>query len=292
MAFSANFTYAQWINPPSEQQREEIPGLVHEVYHSPAMNRDVGYSVVLPPSYHEGQRRYPVVYMLHGGGRNESSFLFTAGYWSELYKSKQVEEVILVYPCGFRSGYMDHYDGKVMVESMIVREIIPRIDQQYRTINSRNARAVHGFSMGASGSLKFVIKYPELFCAAVAYGGGAIDLENSTDPFILKILKRNLNSNQDLIRQNNTYHMLEKNHALVRKNDIKFLLICGEEDSWKQSAVTFQQVLLRKQLDSQLKLVPKIKHEMPRLFLAVGRQAVIFQDQVFKAKLQHDSDAQ
>jgi S-formylglutathione hydrolase FrmB len=208
--------------------------------------------------------------------------LSTSRPWRDLYEAGQIREVILGYPNGFRSGYMDHYDGKVMVESMIIGELIPRIDKRYRTVAGRAGRAVHGFSMGASGSLKFAIKYPELFCAAVAYGGGAINLEHSTSPFILNILERNLNSDPDLIRQNNTYRLLEKNHAQVRRNGIRFLLICGEDGSWRDSAVSFQAALQRRHIPCQLTLVPKTGHNLGSLSRAEGAAAAIFQDQVFK----------
>ncbi|MEK6239190.1 MAG: esterase family protein, partial [Planctomycetales bacterium] len=146
---------AQWIKKPSEELIASSPGLIHESFPSESMKTTVGYSVILPPGYETGNRRFPVVYWLHGGGGNECSSLFTADAWRELYKRGEVQEVILVYPNGFRSGYMDHHDGKIMTESMIIRELIPRIDRRYRTIASRAGRAVHGFSMGASGSLKF-----------------------------------------------------------------------------------------------------------------------------------------
>ena len=62
------------------------------------------------------------------------------------------------YACGQRSSYMDHADGKTLVETMIVKELIPLIDSRYRTIAERGGRAVHGFSMGADGCLKLVVK--------------------------------------------------------------------------------------------------------------------------------------
>ncbi|MBC8356137.1 MAG: prolyl oligopeptidase family serine peptidase [Planctomycetes bacterium] len=219
---------------------------------------------------------------LHGGGGNECSSLFTADSWHDLYRTERVSEVILVYPNGFHSGYMDHHDGKIMIESMIIKELIPRVDERYRTVALRGGRAVHGFSMGASGSLKFAIKYPDLFCAAVAYGGGAVDLEYSTSSFILNILERNLKSDPDLIRQNNTYHFLEENHARVRQNAIPFLLICGEDDSWKNSAVTFQAALQEKNIACQLTLVPKTGHSLRGLSKSAVSAAAIFQDQVFQ----------
>ena len=274
-------SYAQWIKPPTQQQLQQTPGLIHKTFQSEAMQTTVGYSVVLPPSYGDDSRRFPVVYWLHGGGGNECSTLFTAKSWRELYATERVREVILVYPNGFRSGYMDHHDGKVMVESLIIKELIPRIDRQYRTIASPAGRAVHGMSMGASGALKFAFKYPELFCAAVAYGGGAIDLEKSTSPFILNILERNLKSDPDLIRQNNTYHSLQENHQQVKQRGIRFLLICGEDDSWKNSAVTFQAALREKDIPCQLKLVPGASHNLGALMKAEGAAAAIFQDEVF-----------
>lgn len=274
---------AQWVKPPSAGVLKATPGLVHVTYESQAMQTTVGYSVVLPPGYEKGKERYPVVYWLHGGGGNESSSLSTAQSWLELYGSKEIRPVILVYPNGFRSGYMDHFDGKIMVESMIIRELIPRIDSTYRTIARREGRAAHGFSMGASGSLKFAFKYPDMFCSAVAYGGGAIDLEKDTSAFIVGILKRNLNANPKLIRQNNTYHYLKQNGDAVRKNGIKFQLICGDKDSWKRSAVDFQVALRASDIPCELTVVPDVGHSLGGLIKAEGKAVARFQDQVFRA---------
>ncbi len=273
---------AQWVHAPSKQVLQQTPGLVHEQFESPAMKTTVGYSVVLPRSYDEGSKRYPVVYWLHGGGGNECSNLFTSHAWRKLYEAGKIREVILVYPNGFRSGYMDHHDGTVMVETTIIRELIPRIDKRYRTIPSREGRGVHGSSMGASGSLKFVIKYPDMFCAAVAYGGGAIDLANTDNEFVLNILRKNLNSDPALIRQNNTYHFLEKNHVVVRDRDTRFLLICGEDDPWKESAVTFQTTLKNRDISCRLLLVPDAGHDLRKTFAARGESAALFQDEVFE----------
>ena len=149
-----------WVKAPSEKQLQETPGLKHFVFESRFMKTNVGYNVVLPAGYEDGkERRYPVVYWLHGGGGNESSTLFTAKAWIDLTKAGEIDPVILVYPNGFRSGCMDHADGKVMVESMIIRELIPRIDREFRTI--------------AEGR------------------GRAIDLATTQDPFVVNILKRN-----------------------------------------------------------------------------------------------------
>ncbi len=276
---------AQWVNPPSKALQEQTPGLVHETYDSHVMKTKMGYSVVLPPSYETGNERYPVVYWLHGGGGNECSSLFTVKSWRDLYEKNAIHEVILVYPAAYRSGYMDHHDGKVMIESQIINELIPRIDKRFRTIASREGRAMHGFSMGSSGSIKFAIKYPDLFCSVVAYGGGAIDLEKDKTEFILKILERNFKSDPDLVRKNNTYHILEQTQDEVRRYKIPFLLICGDDDYWKKSALDFQAVLREKNIPCDLTLVPETGHSIRRLIEAEGQAAAIFQDKVFTRTL-------
>lgn len=273
----------RWVHKPTAEQFRQTPGLSHATFDSRFMQTEVGYCVVLPPSYQKKPRqRYPVVYWLHGGGGNETASLFVAGSWASLYRSGECNEVILVFPNGHRSGYMDHHDGSVMVESMIIRELIPLIDKTYRTRASAAGRAVHGFSMGSSGALKFAFKYPQLFCAAVGYGGGAIDLQNSNSRFILDILERNLKSDPELIRNNNTYHFLKQNGHHVRDRDIRFLLICGEDDSWSESAKTFHRALSNDRIPAQLSLVPGVGHNLRGLIQAEGTAAARFQDKVFR----------
>lgn len=59
--FAARVSDAQWVKPPSKDLLAQTPGLIHETFESDAMKTAVGYSVVLPPSYANGDRRYPVV---------------------------------------------------------------------------------------------------------------------------------------------------------------------------------------------------------------------------------------
>ncbi|NNE90623.1 MAG: hypothetical protein HKN23_03165 [Verrucomicrobiales bacterium] len=273
-----------WVKPPSDQVLKNTPGLEHHTFESEAMGTKVGFCVVLPKAYKsESERRFPVVYWLHGGGGNESRDVWNSILWNELAEADEIEPVILVYPNGHRSGYMDHADGKLNNETMIIRELIPLIDQKFRTIPKREARAAHGFSMGSSGCLRFAIKYPDLFCSAVAYGGGAVDLASSKSQFILDILERNLNSEPKRIRQFNTYQFLEANHETVRKNGIEFLMVCGEIDSWMKSAETFQVALRAKNLKSELVGVPAVGHNYRKLHEMEGKRAAKFQDRVFQA---------
>ena len=54
---------------------------------------------------------------------------------------------------------------------MVIEDLIPLIDANYRTISDRRGRWVEGMSMGGNGSLKFALKFPDLFSSVVAYAG-------------------------------------------------------------------------------------------------------------------------
>ena len=155
-----------WVNP----LREDIvqPGLSHHVMASEAIGEDVGYVVWLPEAYEaEPTRRFGVIYFLHGFGNNEAGAgrRFPAVV-ADLVVKGAIEPVIVVCPNGGRSGYAGE------VESMIINELIPLIDREYRTIAATASRGVAGFSMGGMGSVRLSLRHPELFGAAVSFGGG------------------------------------------------------------------------------------------------------------------------
>lgn len=147
--------------------------VTHGVVYSDVMGRDVGYNIYLPPSYAKTQnKRFSVVYWLHGAGGDEKSSAHTMEIILPEVESGQVEEAIFVFVNGGHwSGYRDSADSYVQSETHIIHELIPEIDKRYRTINHRGGRAIFGFSMGGGGSVRLALKYPELFCAAGSFSG-------------------------------------------------------------------------------------------------------------------------
>src|SRR4051812_1614914 len=136
------------------------------------MDRDIGYSLYLPPEYAKSEARYPVIYFLHGAGGNENS---DAGGFSgavdRAIRARVMPPAICVFPNGGLSGYRDRPGTRVLVETFIITELLPEIDARYRTRASRSGRALAGFSMGGGGAVRLAMKYPELFCAAGSWGG-------------------------------------------------------------------------------------------------------------------------
>src|SRR6185312_13946459 len=157
-----------WNNPVTFTE----PGLSHQTFSSASMGIEVGYSVWLPPGYETSGRRYPVIYFLHGTSGTESadSPAFSHRLAARLAAGK-ISPAIYVFPNGGLSGYRDHSDSNVKVETMITKELIPLIDKKYRTRPDRMSRVIGGFSMGGGGAVRLALPHPDLFSAAASWAG-------------------------------------------------------------------------------------------------------------------------
>ncbi len=161
-----------WVNPPGEDRR--VPGVTHATFTSPSMGVQVGYNIYLPPGYDAAANRharYPVIYYLHGGRPgNESRSIGIAEYVHAAIASGAVRPVIFVWGNGGRVSWYDHEDSNG--ESVFVRELIPHIDDTYRTLAHRGGRALQGFSQGGRGTTRIMFRYPHLFISAAPGGPG------------------------------------------------------------------------------------------------------------------------
>src|SRR5690606_37198388 len=126
-----------WVNPEIPQ----MSGLSHHILKSKAMGHDVGFVVWTSDVYQEEtEQRFPVIYFLHGMGGSEASD--AAGFSSRVAAAIErgdIPPVICVFPNGGRSGY------RGTVEQMIVGELIPQVDTQFRTISKAGSRGLVGF---------------------------------------------------------------------------------------------------------------------------------------------------
>ena len=172
-----------WVNP----EIAEVQGLEHKVLDSKSLGHDVGYVVWTPPNYDGSKEtRYPVLYFLHGAGGTEASD--SSGFASRVssaVRSGKFPPVVCVFPNGGMSGYRDK------VESMIIDELIPLVDHDYKTKANASGRAIAGFSMGGAGSVRLSILHPELFCGAGSWGGALSRRGSGEDSPLLPAAKAN-----------------------------------------------------------------------------------------------------
>jgi pimeloyl-ACP methyl ester carboxylesterase len=150
-------------------------------------------SIYLPPSYNrQRSRRFPVVYLLHGFGGDNSSFI--AGRlqnlnirvsMDSLVASGKVTEMIVVTP-----NARNRYDGAFYTnspvtgnwEDFIVRDLVGYVDSHYRTVRRREGRGIAGHSMGGHGALRLGMRHPETFSAIYALSPYGLSLDSAPAP--------------------------------------------------------------------------------------------------------------
>ena len=139
---------------------------------SKILGRDVKYTLYLPPDYATSQRRYPVLYLLHGytGGETDWVQFGQANHTADkAIAAGEIPPMIIVMPDGGNDWYANDYQGKNRYEDMFIQELIPFIDATYRTRPKKEFRAIAGLSMGGYGSLHLAAKNTELFAAVAAF---------------------------------------------------------------------------------------------------------------------------
>ena len=128
---------------------------------SASLGRDQAAAILLPASYARSRQRYPVLYLLHGGGQDHTAFA-TRGWFRALAS----REMIIVTPSVGDSWYVNSAaDPAAKYEDFVVKDLIEYVDKQYRTVASRDGRAIAGISMGAWGATLLGLKHHQLFSA-------------------------------------------------------------------------------------------------------------------------------
>ncbi len=139
---------------------------------SAILGKDVNYAVYLPPDYAASERRYPVVYLLHGYTDNESAWIQFGEVNEAADRAIAVREIppmIIVMPDAGVTWYINDYQSKVRYEDMFFQEFIPHIDETYRTRPQKEFRGVAGLSMGGWGALVCSMRHPDVFAACAAF---------------------------------------------------------------------------------------------------------------------------
>lgn len=139
--------------------------------------RDV--SIYLPPSYKtEKNRRYPVVYMLHGFTDDDAKWFGVVKHWINLpdvinkaLMDGKTREMIVVMPNGFTKFKGSLYSNSVTVgdwETFVTKELVAYMDAKYRTLAQASSRGLAGHSMGGYGTMRLGMKSPDVFSSIYA----------------------------------------------------------------------------------------------------------------------------
>ncbi|WP_276485623.1 esterase [Paraflavitalea pollutisoli] len=154
--------YASIVEVPGSPARfDEVQAVPHGVtnivtYASTPLRRLRNMYVYLPPEYvTQPNKRFPVLYLRHGGGDNESSWSQESGrapvILDNLLAQKQAVPMIIVMTNGLTDGSWaggSSKEGMEQLEQELLLDVIPHIEKQYRVQTGREQRAIAGLSMG------------------------------------------------------------------------------------------------------------------------------------------------
>ncbi len=206
------------------------------------LNKNVAYTIYLPPDYGTSERSYPVVYLLHGYTDDNTGWL----QFGEInrYADKAIIEgtippMIIVMPNGDSSWYINSYDGKEKYEDFFIKEFMPSVEKNYRIKNQKRYRGIAGLSMGGYGTLLYSIKYPELFAAAAPLSAAVFDDDAMTgmqdqnyERTFAQLFGRSLKGKDRLNKawyDNSILKMVETKSA-DDLSKVRYWIDCGDDD--------------------------------------------------------------
>lgn len=211
---------------------------------STILGKDVEYSVYLPAGYDETNRRYPVLYLLHGYTDDETGwtqFGDTQTIADKTIGSNDAPPMIIVMPDAGVTWYQNSFDGKTRFEDFFFEEFIKHIDETYRTRPKKEFRAVAGLSMGGLGTLLFATKHPEMFAAACPLSAAVwTDEEVATgnqdqsryDAVFGDLYGKGLKGKDritDHYKKNAPIHIVQNGNADELKK-VRYYIDCGDDD--------------------------------------------------------------
>jgi enterochelin esterase-like enzyme len=205
--------------------------------HSDILNMERKYAVYLPPDYESSERSYPVLYLLHGAGDDQTGWV---QFGEILHSADQsiakgtATPMIVIMPdanTGQR-GYFNSIDAKFRYEDFFFDELMPHVEKKFRIKSDKRYRALAGLSMGGGGSFMYALHRPDLFSSACPLSAyvGPLSLEDAT-----RMKDRmNLGSISDEViesyfKKHSALQLIE-NMTAEEISKVRWFIDCGDDD--------------------------------------------------------------
>jgi endo-1,4-beta-xylanase len=257
----------------------------YRTFKSRLAGNEVSYLIHLPPDYETNtSRRYPVMYWLHGYSANPRAASMFVNPLDDAIRSGKAPSMIVVAVNGVAASYYrDSVDGKWPVESMIVKELIPHVDQTYRTIAKRETRAVEGFSMGGYGAAHLGFKYPDLF-GLVTIGSGALSDSEGLGP-----QHKSENGGKSVMslapkayfEQNDLATVIRRNADAIRGRTLVRMTV-GGDDGLLPNNQALHELLTQLKIEHEYEVIPGVGHDSGRIYGILGDRKYALYLRAFK----------
>jgi enterochelin esterase-like enzyme len=205
---------------------------------SKILKSDRKFAIYLPPDYETSQRTYPVLYLLHGAGDDQTG-------WVQFGEVQQIADkafsegkatpMIIVMPdanTGQR-GYANDPKNEWRYEDFFFQELMPYVEKTYRIKTEKRFRAVAGLSMGGGGSFTYALHHPELFSSACPLSAATGPTDIETTKANLKRAKPDVTyTDAEIEAYYKRQSVLEliKNVPDDQKKAVRWYIDCGDDD--------------------------------------------------------------
>ncbi len=204
--------------------------------HSDILGGERKYAVYLPPDYHISERSYPVLYLLHGAGDDQTGWIQygeVRHIADRAISSGKATAMIVVMPDAFtgRLGYFNAAGADWRYEDFFFEELMPHVESTYRIRREKQYRAVAGLSMGGGGSFMYALHRPHLFASSAplsAYVGPSSmeDFNRWRSPEDPELSEEEI---MDWIGRHNAVELIKSLPADSVKA-VRWYIDCGDDD--------------------------------------------------------------
>jgi enterochelin esterase-like enzyme len=267
--------HAQWTTA-----QVTAPRVQYRTFQSIAAGTAVSFHIYTPPAYDlQPLRRFPVLYWLHGSGSATTGIAPMSNWFATAMAQGLLPPMVIVFPNGMPFGmYCDAADGSTPIETVIIDELIPHVDANFRTIASRSGRVLEGFSMGGYGTGRLGTKYSELFCGISLLAPGPMQLDFPNAPIDAPVPpdRRAMifadvwNNDPSLMIASNPSTLASSNAPMLRSNDLLIRIAIGEADSVLPPGIEFHNLLTSLGITHSFHIYPGIGHQTIPLLAAIG----------------------
>lgn len=195
------------------------------------------YAIYLPPDYDSSERSYPVLYLLHGSGDDQTGWIQFGEVLHIADKAIRMgnsTSMIIVMPDANtgRRGYFNDPKGDWNYEDFFFKELMPHVEKKFRIKGEKRYRAIAGLSMGGGGSFMYALHHPELFSSACP-------LSASTGPLTLEDTERRLARRSDRTYSKAEKKSYFKSHSALelihtmpvdKLKSVHWYIDCGDDD--------------------------------------------------------------
>lgn len=260
-----------WTTPDAQ-----VPRVRYLTFDSQAADATVSLHVFVPEPYErDPDLRLPVLFYLHGTAAGTSGIGPLTQRFALAMQRGDMPLALVVYPYGHdMSLWIDSFDGRVPMETVVVRELVPFIDATFRTLATPEGRLVEGYSMGGYGAARYGLVHPDVFGSFSILAGGPLQPDFSEGPRTSRerrerLLDELFGGEMDTFYEVSPWNQIEVNAARLRDGR-PIQIAVGARDELRDNNVAFSERLDAFGIAHDDVEVPNVRHDAPALLDGMG----------------------